>query len=165
MLVGRLGHRSRGAFLRPPPRRAAQGTRATSLKQGCSPRTSCSPGLCWLNGCHPPGECCQESRCLCSLATGSSGGGGALLWSPGRVRAALPRGGLAWLLGRCSFALSDAGVFLPRCESALLGLNSVRSTLPMPEQDFGVTASHDSESGRTSVCRERTAFVRTWVED
>lgn len=66
---------------------------------------------------------------------------------PGLVAAA----GLSCLTLGCSFPV----VSHPAGPNFLL----------MPEQDFGVTASHDSERGRPSVRRELTAFVRTWAEE
>ena len=67
--------------------------------------------------------------------------------------------------------MSDAGVFLPKCESPLLGLNSGRPTLQVPEQDFGVTASCDSErkdvcvQGIDCICEDVGRGIRSKVWD
>lgn len=99
MLAGRLGQCSRGACFMAPSLAGKQGTQVTSLKQGTPPPTQIFPKFVLAERLPSPGECCQEPRCLCSLATGFQQG--PLLWSPRRVQAAVPRDGFTWLGGRC----------------------------------------------------------------
>ena len=78
--------------------------------RGEGPHHQLVPELCWLKGRHHLRNAATKPGVS---APGNRFPSGPLLWSRGRVQAAVPRGRLAWLGGHCRFALSPPGCSFP----------------------------------------------------